>query len=185
MNTLAQMPPMQTVCAAPKCRRRQSIPMTDVYWIQVKGQFGGSQKNAACVCRQCGDEIVVPASFLRKGVLPLLPSRGELESSRAPTPTAICAPRLPEWSVGQNASNALDQAIARICKSGGDMIGLAVEDGVQEIMDLPLEREAALRVLDETGCHLLVACGPNDDGSTWQVVLHPASGAATMTSAAA
>jgi len=187
MTTLAQLPPMQIVCAAAKCRRRQNVPMTDVYAIQVKNRSGGSHKDAATVCRHCGAEMVIPASFLRKGVLPLLPTLSAMLSSRAPVEATVeaPAPKLPVWSVGPDAAAALDEAIERIRETGGDMVGLTVEDGYQETVDLPIDREAALRALDESGCHLLVACGPNADGSTWQVVMHPASGAATMTSAAA
>lgn len=186
MTTLAQMPPLQVACTDPKCRRRQNVPLTDVYAVQVRNRSGGSHKDAGCVCRICGGEIAIPASFLRKGVLPLLRSKAELESSRAP---AVVDDRnsgsgLPAWTLGESAADMLDTAIARIATEGGDMVGLALQGGIQQTVDMPYGREEILATLDRNGCHLLVACGPNADGSTWQMVMHPASGAATLASAA-
>lgn len=186
MTTLAQMPPLQVACTEPKCRRRQSVPLGEVYAVQVKNRSGGSHKDAGCACRVCGSEIAIPASFLRKGVLPLLPSKAELESSRSPAvkDAKPFEPALPAWTLGGDAHAMLDTAIARIARDGGDMVGLALQGGIQQTVDMPDEREEILAVLDRNGCHLLVACGPNADGSTWQMVMHPASGAATLASAA-
>lgn len=183
MTSLATMPPQQVVCGSPSCKRRQNVPLTDLYWVQVRNRSGGSHREAACRCRVCKHEIAIPPAYLRKGVLQMLQSKAEHDSSRTPDPRPA-TDDLPAWRIGADALAMLDSAIGRIATGGGDLIGLTVEDGVQLIVEMPSDRKGILETLDEEGCHLLVGCGPNPDGSKWQVVLHPASGATTLASAA-
>lgn len=181
MESLARMAPQQVACKEPSCRRRQSVPLTELYSVTVRGRSGGTHKEAACACRACGREIQIPPAFLRNGVLAMLPGRDEFLSVRAPAPSRT---QPPQWTAGAEARAALEKALRRIRETGGHAVGLTMREGRQRTVDVPDDAEAALSALEEAGCHLMVACGPNPDGSTWQAVLHPASGAATLVSAA-
>jgi hypothetical protein len=182
MTKTAQIQPLQAQCSAASCRRRQNVPVSDLYQVEVRSRGGGTHRDAGWKCRSCGHDNVTPASFLRRGVLATLPSKADFDSARAPTEAETVASGAPEWKVGSDALSMLDVALARIAASGGDAVGLAFENGMQQSIEMPLDRDGLLCALEEEGCHLLVAAGPNPDGSTWQLVLHPVSGAATLAS---
>lgn len=94
--------PLQAQCSAPSCRRRMTIPISDVYFVISPSKGGGTHKDAGWDCPKCGHENVTPASFLRRGVLATLGTRESVLAATAPEP--IPAP------VAEVAASAIPEA---------------------------------------------------------------------------
>jgi len=82
---MSAIKPLQAVCSAPKCRRRQTVPANRIWYVDVR-KGPGSHREAGWACRVCGAENTTPPAHLPKGTIALLPSRATvMENMRAET----------------------------------------------------------------------------------------------------
>lgn len=69
--------PLQVICSSVACRRRQTVAVDRVWYVDVR-RGPGSHREAGWACRFCGMENITPPSHLPRNTIPMLASREQV-----------------------------------------------------------------------------------------------------------
>ena len=76
---MTMIKPLQVVCSSASCRRRQTVKVDRVWFVDVRSG-PGSHREAGWTCRFCGTENTTPPSHLPRGTISTLASRQQVQA---------------------------------------------------------------------------------------------------------